>query len=280
MSGPGARNVNLGSEAELLLCCAQARLGSKTTDRVRSLLGQGIDWIRLTRDARRHGMVPLVYQTLAKTFPQAIPKATLDQLRGHYQAAARRSFALTGELIRCLDLLTSHGIEAVPYRGPVLAASAYGDVSMRQFVDLDRGDRPYHYSWVRSMQLMAFGYRYTGQKEYLDVGEFYEGTITGQIPEHVSGVYHAMVYADAWDQVFELTFDVNINPDDPNVLDNNNFKAAASPLNVLYTPPADLEVTHVDAPATACSYVFLRPGSCVHMSPVFRSVIVPSSLFL
>ena len=83
----------------------------------------------------------------------------------------------------------------------------------------------------------------------LEVGQFYEGTITGTIPIHLQGVYELMVYSDAWNQVFELTFDVNINPDDPNSLDNNNFKTAAQPMTILYTPPADLEVTNVTVPA-------------------------------
>ena len=85
----------------------------------------------------------------------------------------------------------------------------------------------------------------------LEVGQYYEGTITGKVPEHIQGVYEIMVYTDAWNQVFELTFDVNINPDDPNAIDNNNFKTADEPLTVLYTPPADLEVTDVTVPDTA-----------------------------
>ncbi|MEX2553759.1 MAG: CARDB domain-containing protein, partial [Actinomycetota bacterium] len=85
----------------------------------------------------------------------------------------------------------------------------------------------------------------------LEVGEYYEGTITGKIPKHMQGIYELMVYSDAWNNVFELTFDVNINPDDPNQLNNNNYKTAGEPLTILYTQPADLEVTHVTTPETA-----------------------------
>ena len=45
-------------------------------------------------------------------------------------------------------------------------------------------------------------------------------------------------WTDAYDAVFETAFDVNLNPDAPNDLEGSNFKA--SPLTVLFTPPADL----------------------------------------
>lgn len=44
---------------------------------------------------------------------------------------------MTGELIRVVSLLAQQGIPAIPYKGPVLAAWLYGDVSGRQFDDLD-----------------------------------------------------------------------------------------------------------------------------------------------
>jgi len=36
-----------------------------------------------------------------------------------------------------LECLESHGIAAIPYKGPVLAESLYQDVALRQFSDLD-----------------------------------------------------------------------------------------------------------------------------------------------
>ncbi|HDR14303.1 MAG TPA: hypothetical protein ENN79_02220, partial [Desulfobacteraceae bacterium] len=116
-------------------------------------------------------------------------------------------------------------------------------------------------SWTDSLWLTADKTKPGGATDFrigsanhtgaLEVGQYYEGTVTGTIPKHIQGVYEIMVYTDSWNQVFELTFDVNINPDDPNAVDNNNYKTASEPLTVLYTPPADLEVTNVVAPATA-----------------------------
>ncbi len=42
-----------------------------------------------------------------------------------------------GELQRILDIFKSHGITAIPYKGPVLAIQAYGNLAFREFGDLD-----------------------------------------------------------------------------------------------------------------------------------------------
>jgi hypothetical protein len=44
---------------------------------------------------------------------------------------------LAAELTKILDLFASHGIQAIPYKGPVLAVQVYGDLTLRQFEDLD-----------------------------------------------------------------------------------------------------------------------------------------------
>ena len=61
----------------------------------------------------------------------------MDRLRTVFHANAKRNLLLTGELLRVVDLLQTHGIRAISYKGPALAAAIYGDISMRQFSDLD-----------------------------------------------------------------------------------------------------------------------------------------------
>ena len=41
------------------------------------------------------------------------------------------------ELLKIFDLLKSHGVPAIAYKGPALATAVYGDIALRQFVDLD-----------------------------------------------------------------------------------------------------------------------------------------------
>ncbi len=54
-----------------------------------------------------------------------------------------------------------------------------------------------------------------------------------------------MLYADGTNRVYEAAFATNINPDAPNDLEGSNYRT--TPINILLTPPADLQVTQVTA---------------------------------
>ncbi len=87
-----------------------------------------------------------------------MPPLICDRLRERCDADARRSLRLAAELLRLLDLLGARGVAAVPFKGPVLAATLYGDLALRPFRDLDllvsRADLPAAGDVVR-----ALGYR-------------------------------------------------------------------------------------------------------------------------
>jgi subtilase family serine protease len=67
-------------------------------------------------------------------------------------------------------------------------------------------------------------------------------------PTLVSGTYYITPWVDPYSQVLEDTLATNVNPDDPNEIDNNNYKARA--INLIGTPPTpiippDIAVTEV-----------------------------------
>lgn len=115
---------------ELLLACART---NASPERIRSLTESRIDWNYFFLLARRHAVVPLVYQQLK----EIVPQADLALFRKHYQENAARNVVLTAELCRLIDLFASEGIEVIPYKGPLLSLFAYGDLALRRFVDLD-----------------------------------------------------------------------------------------------------------------------------------------------
>jgi len=69
------------------------------------------------------------------------------------------------------------------------------------------------------------------------------------LPKHISGQYYITAWSDSFDVVLKSTQDVNVNPDDPTQLNNDNYKAR--PITVLLTPPPDLVVTAVTPQASA-----------------------------
>ena len=125
-------------EHELLLCCARTKAAPDVVARLRELAAtKDVDWEYLFLIARRHAVVPLVYRQLDQHAADLGPRDHLARLKKHYLENSARNTLLTAELCRLIDLLAASGIEAIPYKGPLLALFTYGNVALRRFVDLD-----------------------------------------------------------------------------------------------------------------------------------------------
>ncbi|MFQ6082943.1 MAG: nucleotidyltransferase family protein [Candidatus Aminicenantia bacterium] len=124
-------------EQELLLCCSRINKDLERVKQIKALLHQNINWIYLTRIADQHGVLPIVYRTLKAICPEDVPQDIMNQLRNLYLINSGRNLLLTRELFNLLDLFKNEGITAIPYKGPALAVLAYGNLSLRQFSDLD-----------------------------------------------------------------------------------------------------------------------------------------------
>ena len=137
MAKAGSTGAPWRSEHELLLVCARTRGAEARAERARQLIHGGIDWAALLTLALDHGVMPLLYRNLFILGPEAAPAPFVDNLRALAMANAYRNLSLTAELLRVISLLEDNGVPAVAYKGPVLAAVAYGDTALRQFSDLD-----------------------------------------------------------------------------------------------------------------------------------------------
>jgi hypothetical protein len=124
-------------EHRLLLWCARTRHTSDTKAALRDLSSQTMDWDYLTETAFSHGVMPLLYRSLDTAAASCVPSAIRQKLRLRFLANACRNHFLVMELTRIVEQFRSAGIAAVPFKGPVLAISVYGDVALRQFCDLD-----------------------------------------------------------------------------------------------------------------------------------------------
>ena len=125
------------AELDLLLCCARTCLDAEQQRRLRALCAADLDWDHLVDEARRHGVDARLCRHLAAVGPPRVPAAALDRLRAHAETNAVRNRMLAAELAKVLAALEGRGVAAMPYKGPVLAASVYGDLSLRRFADLD-----------------------------------------------------------------------------------------------------------------------------------------------
>ena len=120
------------ADAEMALLLASARSHPAAPD-ITDALSRPIHWDRFLSLARSHHVVPLVQKSIGHLVPDDVNQ----QLRGLLNVQARRAMFLVAELVKLIELLDSHGITAVPFKGSVLAMQAYGNLALRQCGDLD-----------------------------------------------------------------------------------------------------------------------------------------------
>ena len=141
MAPPRADARRRSPEAELLVRCARIALEPGAREEILRLAASGLDWEAFIALADDHGLVPLVFDHLSDA-AGIVPKPALVELWGRYEAIARRNRGLAKELLAILAALDDAGIPAIPYKGPALAFSIYGDVARRVYGDLDILVRP------------------------------------------------------------------------------------------------------------------------------------------
>lgn len=124
-------------EVELMVCCAHTHLDEASTQRIQVLLQQPINWQRFVQLCQLHAVLPLIYTHLHNRFAEAVPPEVLVSLRLLFHQRLFHNLRLSRELVNLLTLFKAHGISAIPFKGAVLATSAYGNLSLRMFADLD-----------------------------------------------------------------------------------------------------------------------------------------------
>jgi hypothetical protein len=158
--GPAGLVPRLAREdpyVEVLRLCARMTLTPAQAHRLRDVAGAVTAWEVLLQRAAFHGVLPLVAHHLDVP-GTPVPRPVLDRVRAERRRITRRNVALTAELVALLDDLRARGIRAIPYKGPVLAASLYGDLGLRDFGDLDLLVRRRDVAATKSV-LLRRGYR-------------------------------------------------------------------------------------------------------------------------
>lgn len=132
-----AEGMSMSREEEFLLRCARSHREEEGADAASDLIQQSLDWDLLLQLALRHRLMPALYRELGRVSAEDVPAGFRERLRDYFYLNAARNHLFTEELCRVLQLFESGGIRAVPFKGAALAAALYGDVSQRQFNDLD-----------------------------------------------------------------------------------------------------------------------------------------------
>jgi hypothetical protein len=126
------------AEARYLLSCIRRELDCDAICTARKMAARrSFDWDRFKSLVTDHAIVPYIYARLSEDESWGAPQRLLQEMGRECRAMAFRNLQLVSELVRLDKLLTEAGVQAIWFKGPILASQAYGNVAMRQFADLD-----------------------------------------------------------------------------------------------------------------------------------------------
>jgi hypothetical protein len=120
-------------ESDLLFATARVRMTAEIADRIRAVVRGEVNWIYLIQLALQHETTALLYWNLQRICPDSVPAGILEPLAARYKAQAAEARHRAQELVRVLGALQDQGVFALGYKGPILAQSLYGDLSLREF---------------------------------------------------------------------------------------------------------------------------------------------------
>lgn len=144
---------------EFRLVVAAARLELATDDHatILALLRTELDWDAVHRLAIQHGTLALLHTHLMREFAQECTASVLNQQRDTCSRATTKNLFLLGELSRIQSACVKRGVRLMTFKGPALAAEAYGSLALRTFNDIDLLIHPAEYESTRQ-SLYELGY--------------------------------------------------------------------------------------------------------------------------
>ena len=130
--------LSLNREEALLIDCIKYFQSKKTEDSIRDSFSETVDWSYLDALATYHGLKPLLYHILSSDkFRELIPSEVLSSLEKFYKVNSMWNSLLYERLANIVDTMNSNEIPVMTIKGPVMAKLLYGNIAMREFLDLD-----------------------------------------------------------------------------------------------------------------------------------------------
>jgi hypothetical protein len=127
----------MSPETNALVGCARAFLSPSEVASLRTALAQPLDWDALLRMADDHSVMPLVADVVCRHAGDLVPPNILRQFRERFIGITQSNLAGVQEWQRILRALGEAGIPVISFKGPALALTAYGNLALREFHDLD-----------------------------------------------------------------------------------------------------------------------------------------------
>jgi Uncharacterised nucleotidyltransferase len=135
---PAESSTRDSHEFKFLISCLQVFLKIAPLQQLANDCDRVLNWQQVYFLSRRHKIVPLINHQLNEVSKSCkIPEDVLVLFKKTYAETVHCNLSYTGELIKVLAAFEEALIPVIPFKGPILAATVYQDLSMRSFGDLD-----------------------------------------------------------------------------------------------------------------------------------------------
>ena len=166
----------------LLCALASAKMTAGQIERIANWNFSGLDWNEIIRLAEHHGVLPLAARNLIEN-ARGLPPEIERTLRSAYELNLKRGLLFAAELARIIRHFNHRQEDqwqadcrpedrrpedrrpedrqqfpVVPFKGPMLAQSLYGDSGLRSFSDLDLLISSADFEWAKQA-LAEIGFR-------------------------------------------------------------------------------------------------------------------------
>jgi hypothetical protein len=139
---------------DLLLACAVWEPSARQLEIVRTRADARVNWKEWFELVHAHRLVPHSQRALGAVRALSPPDVA-EALMKETVTIAARSLARTRQLAELLSVLAADGVRALPFKGPALSLAAYGDLGVRDSIDLDVVVRPDDIDAARAAMIRA-----------------------------------------------------------------------------------------------------------------------------
>ena len=129
-------STSLSTELQLAAACCQWPPSTKGQERVRALAARLEDWAGFDAVISRNRIRPLVWHALSRS-EVAVPEPFREKFARNALDAARRSLYLARESLHLQQAFAGQGLPVMIIKGVPLAILAYGELGMKEAVDVD-----------------------------------------------------------------------------------------------------------------------------------------------
>ena len=126
----------LSGALRLAAACCQWPLSAEGEERVRAIAGELEDWAGFDAVISRNRIRPLAWHALSRA-GVAVPEPFREKFARYAVDAARRSLFLARESLHLQQAFAGQGLPVMIIKGIPLAILAYGELGMKEAVDVD-----------------------------------------------------------------------------------------------------------------------------------------------